>query len=256
MRVRALDANGDWTFGAGANDYLVNQAAVVQAIATRLLMFLGDCFFATNQGIDWFTFLGGSKNQLALELAINAVILNTQSNGVNVIRRIVTLSVSLDDATRAFSISYTAFSIFGNVSGVVNTNLGVGPVSPPISQAPLMPQRNQSLFNNVTATAITGAMFDPVAWWGIDLEYFIERRDATPQSFVQRGTLALRYQIATTSWTLDDVVLGGSSGPVSGVVFTIDASTGQVYYASDNMTGSGYVGNLIINSLSTFVAGG
>jgi hypothetical protein len=253
MIVRALSSIGDWTYGAGKNNYLSANAAVAQAIATRLQSFLGDCFFATDAGIDWFTFLGGSKNQLALHLAISAVILNTQTNGMSVVTGITTLSVILNDMTRNFVITYSATTVFGNVEGVVNQNLGVGPLAPPVS-TPLLPQFNQTLLNNATATAVTGAMFNPVAFWEVDLEYFIERRTST-QSFVQRGTLVCKYDPRTASWSVDDFVLGGSSGPITGVAFTIDPSTGQVFYASDNMTGSSYVGNLIIQSLETFVAG-
>lgn len=248
MIVRALDSTGDWTFGAGKNNYLQNNAAVAQSIGTRLLMFLGDCFFATNQGIDWWTFLGGSKNQLALNLAINAVILNTEN-----VTGIVQVSVNLDDATRAFSIVYEATTSFGNVSGVVNQNLGVGPLAPPISN-PLLPQFNEPLVNNVGATVITNAVFDSSLYWEIDLEYFLERRTST-QGFVQRGTLVCKFDIDAEAWSITNVVLAGSSGPITGVDFTIDPTSGQVSYASDDMTGSNYVGNLIVQSMATFLAG-
>ncbi len=36
MRVRALDVNGDFTYGKGQNDYLTGNAAVGQSIKTRL----------------------------------------------------------------------------------------------------------------------------------------------------------------------------------------------------------------------------
>jgi hypothetical protein len=74
--VRALDANHDWLFGQGLLDYKSNINAVSQDIDCNLQMFLGDCFFAVNNGIDWFNLLGG-KNQLAISLAINAALLNT-----------------------------------------------------------------------------------------------------------------------------------------------------------------------------------
>lgn len=124
MIVRALTSLGDWTFGAGKNNYLSENAAVAQSIGTRLASWLGDCFFATNAGIDWFTFLGGSKNQLALELAINAVILNTQSDGVNVVTGIVSSNFNLNDSTRQFSVTYSVGTIFGPVNGVVTQSLG------------------------------------------------------------------------------------------------------------------------------------
>lgn len=120
MRVRALNSVQDWTYGAGLNNYLTGTAAVAQAIGTRLSSFLGDCFFATNAGIDWFNLLGG-KNQLALQLAISATILNTQSMGQNVVTGIVSLSLNLDDKTRVFTVTYKATSIFGQVQGSVNT---------------------------------------------------------------------------------------------------------------------------------------
>lgn len=77
MRVRAIDSAHDWLFGKGQNDYVKARAACVQNINTRLYEFLGDCFFNNSAGIDWFNLLG-SKDQVALNLAVSAVILNTQ----------------------------------------------------------------------------------------------------------------------------------------------------------------------------------
>lgn len=248
MIVRAITSTGDWTYGAGKNNYLSANAAVAQTIATRLLSFLGDCFWATNAGIDWFSFLGGSKSLLALQLAINAVILNSDN-----VTGIITLNVIFDPETRNVEIDYEASTSFGNVQGVVNQNLGIGPLAPPVNN--LLPQFNQTLLNNVGPTVINNAIFNPTAFWEVDLEYFIERRDNTPQSFVQRGTLVCKYDVDTEIWSIDDNILGGASGPVSGVAFSIDPTSGQVFYASDDMTGSGYVGNLIVNSLQTFTAG-
>lgn len=247
MIVRALDANGDWTFGAGKNNYLQGAAAVGQAIATRCLSFLGDCFFATDAGIDWFNLLGG-KNQLNLQLALSSTILNTP----NVIS-LTALSINLDDTTRAFSASYSVMTSFGSIQGVVNQNLGIGPLAPPAAIA-LLPQVDLTLLNNVSATAVTGAVFNPVAWWEVDLQYFIERRTAT-QSFVQRGLLVVKFDIHTNAWALTDFIFSGSSGPITGVTFTVDPTTGQVSYASDNMTGGTYVGNLNIQSTITIPAG-
>src|SRR3954470_19732138 len=101
MIVRSLDANGDWTFGKGKNNYLSANAAIVQIISTRLNSYLGDCFFALDAGLDWFNLLG-SKNQLALELAVRAIILNTPE-----VVAIVDVSINLDNNTRRISMRYT-----------------------------------------------------------------------------------------------------------------------------------------------------
>jgi len=77
MIVRALDINGDWEFGKGKNDYKRDINALQQNIKTRLMSFLGDCFFDITAGVDWFNLLG-AKDQLALELSVSTIILNTE----------------------------------------------------------------------------------------------------------------------------------------------------------------------------------
>jgi len=109
MIVRALDENGDFTFGKSKADYLSNIDAIKQNIKTRLMEFLGDCFFNITAGIDWFTFLGGSKNPTALNLSISSIILNTM--GVTGIRQ---LSISL--INRNFSVNYDADTIYSITS--------------------------------------------------------------------------------------------------------------------------------------------
>lgn len=101
MIVRGLDGNGDWLYGKGIEDYRFANDAIAQSIQTRLLMFLNDCFFALDQGLDWFNLLG-SKDQVSLTLAVNAQILNTPG-----VLALVQSSVSLD-VNRRLSITYIA----------------------------------------------------------------------------------------------------------------------------------------------------
>lgn len=105
--VRALDSNGDWTFGKGLNDYKSGIDAVRQNIQTRLSSFLGDCFFDSLAGIDWFNFLG-SKNTVALELAIRAVIMNTDE-----VEALVSVNSLLNEVTRDLAIQYQVLAIAG-----------------------------------------------------------------------------------------------------------------------------------------------
>ena len=112
MRVRALDNSGDWLYGKGQNDYKTGKDAVAQNIQTRLNSFLGDCFFDTGAGIDWFTFLGG-KDQLSLNLAVSAVILNT-----DFVTSLSQLSVVLS-VSRRLTIQYTVNTAAGIVSATL-----------------------------------------------------------------------------------------------------------------------------------------
>lgn len=112
MIIRALDADGDWTFGKGKNDYVSLNDAVGQNIQTRLSSFLGDCFFSSDSGIDWFNLLG-SKNQIALNLAVSAVILNTDN-----VLGLIELSIELDE-TRRLTIQYSVQTSFGTVTDTI-----------------------------------------------------------------------------------------------------------------------------------------
>lgn len=116
--VRALDSNGDWTFGAGLNNYRSNINAVAQNIQTNLSMFLGDCFYATNVGIDWFNLLG-QKNLRAINLAINTAILNTSS-----VTGLLQSSISLD-TNRKLTVTYQVQTVYSILQGTYVYDTGV-----------------------------------------------------------------------------------------------------------------------------------
>ena len=113
--VRALDANGDWLFGKGTEDYKTGLSAIAQSIQTGLYSFLGDCFFSLSSGIDWWNLLG-SKDTLPLNLAISATILNIPE-----VQSITQISSNLNHITRVFTLQYTALTILGAVTGSVSS---------------------------------------------------------------------------------------------------------------------------------------
>jgi hypothetical protein len=113
MIIRAIDADGDWLFGKGKNDYYSGNFAVAENIKTRLLEFLGNCFWNTSAGIDWFNLLG-TKNINALILAIRTIILNSEN-----VSGITELSVVLD-RNRNLRIVYVVSTVFpGHLSKVL-----------------------------------------------------------------------------------------------------------------------------------------
>lgn len=103
--VRALDAQKEWTFGQGLNNYLTGNAAIAQDIQCNLSMFLGDCFFQTKAGLDWFNLLG-NKNEPAILLAINAAILNTLG-----VTGLLQTTVNLD-RNRKLTVTYKVQTIY------------------------------------------------------------------------------------------------------------------------------------------------
>lgn len=108
--VRALDSDHDWTFGESLNNYLQGNAAIAQTINTRLSSFLGNCFFDLQTGIDWFNLLGSINNEVALNLAISTVILNTTG-----VTGILQLSIALP-TSRNFTVTYQVQTIYSTLT--------------------------------------------------------------------------------------------------------------------------------------------
>lgn len=121
MKVRALDANGDWTFGSGLSNYLSNNMAIAQNVSTRLYMILGTCFFDLASGINWFYLLGttGQQAELMLSISIANTILGT--DGVTGI-----LNLSTSNINRNFSVTYAAQTVYSTVSSTFVFDTSVG----------------------------------------------------------------------------------------------------------------------------------
>lgn len=117
MIVRSIDVNGDWLFGKGLQDYKQGVLALEQSLQTRLQSFLGDCFFDLGAGVDWFNLLGG-KDQISLQLAIGAVILNTEN-----VTGLQQLNFNLNEQTRAASINFSVQTTYGPVTSNFDLDL-------------------------------------------------------------------------------------------------------------------------------------
>lgn len=120
MRIRQIDDDSDWLYGKGKNNYVRDNAAVIQNSNTRLSSFLGDCFFDLGGGLDWFNLLGG-KDETALSLAIAAVILNTRD-----VTGLLQLSIQLD-VERRLTIQYRVQTTYSVASSTFQYDLnGIG----------------------------------------------------------------------------------------------------------------------------------
>lgn len=110
MAFRNLDGQHDWVFGSGKNSYIIENQEIGLNIQTRVLSFLGDCFFATEEGIDWFNLLEMGKQE-QLENSVQETIKNTPGvtaiNSVDVVmgaNRRITITY---DVQTIYSESYT-----------------------------------------------------------------------------------------------------------------------------------------------------
>jgi hypothetical protein len=109
MRYRALDANGDMTFGQGSENFLVNSpAAVAQLVMTRMKLFRGEWFLDVTEGMPWSQEVLGKQPQATYDLAIRDHILDTQG-----VLEIVSYSSTRNPDTRALTVTVVLDTIYG-----------------------------------------------------------------------------------------------------------------------------------------------
>jgi hypothetical protein len=109
MKFRQLDNLNDWTFGKGQNNYVRKNDAIALNIKTRLYSWLGDCFFAVDEGIDWYNRLGSKNQRELLEADLRTTIL--QSEGVT---GIIDFFTTLNAEDRAFRAQYNITTIYSS----------------------------------------------------------------------------------------------------------------------------------------------
>ena len=100
--------------------------------------------------------------------------------------------------------------------------------------------------NNKSATNITNLYFDPIGTKGFIVDYFISRKTTTNEA-TQIGQLRGAYNSKNLTWSMSD----NFSGDDAGVEFTILPS-GQIRYASSDLTGSDYLGKMTYNIVKVF----
>jgi hypothetical protein len=105
MKFRSLDKNGDWNFGKGLQDFATEDAAIALNVKTRLLSWVGDCFFDLPAGIDWWNRLGSKNQRDLLELDLRRVIMQSKD-----VTGIVKFTTTVEG--RNFSAQYEITTIY------------------------------------------------------------------------------------------------------------------------------------------------
>jgi hypothetical protein len=107
MIIRSIDGEGDWNFGKGLSSYAQAEQAIEENVKTRVLSWVGDCFFSLTDYIDWKSRLDvGQFNNLNTE--IRSVILN--SFGVV---GATLVSGNFNSSNRNYAITFTMDTIYG-----------------------------------------------------------------------------------------------------------------------------------------------
>jgi len=120
MIIRATTATNDWTFGGGLQNYFINEAAIEANIRTKLLEWVGNCYFNLPAGIDWLNRLGPGQ-QAALTVEIKQLVL--QCYGVI---SILFFQANFVAATRMDTITMIVKTIYSPSAQIVVTTPTVG----------------------------------------------------------------------------------------------------------------------------------
>lgn len=116
MKFRALDGDGDWQFGSGNQSYLTAEDAVAADIKTALRMFLGECFFALDFGVDWWNLLG-ARGAAEQDIVLQCRQMISSREGVS---RINSVNAVLDRDTRRLTVDFSVDTVFTrNLTGEV-----------------------------------------------------------------------------------------------------------------------------------------
>ena len=109
MRYRKLDANGDYMFGRGQNDFWINQPeAVAQWVLTRLMLWQGQWFYDLTEGTAWATEVLGVRTQSTRDVVVRDRVRDTI--GVTDIANYASL---VNPNTRSFAVAMTLDTAFG-----------------------------------------------------------------------------------------------------------------------------------------------
>jgi hypothetical protein len=120
MIIRNLDANGDWEWGAGVENYLRNEDAINLNIETSIKSWVGDCFWALQFGINWKALLSVGQ-QKALDSALQTLILSSYG-----VMGLTAASAVFNPADRNLTATYTIDTVYSkNVTNTLSVLPGV-----------------------------------------------------------------------------------------------------------------------------------
>lgn len=125
MKYRTLDSNGDYSFGKGQQNFLVDAAAVAQAVKTNLLLLQGEWWEDTgNNGLPLFQNIlgqtGTPDHVQAADLIVQQRIASTEG-----VASITSFGSTYDSEVRQYTVSCTITTTFGQTATISNFALGV-----------------------------------------------------------------------------------------------------------------------------------
>ena len=117
LQINTVNGQPDIYFVNGQLAFVVDEFYVAQRIQTRLLLFLGEWFLNTNEGVDWYgSILVTPYNPVLVEGILKATIINTPD-----VLELLSFSSSFDPGVRKYTVTFSVDTTYGAVNGSVNS---------------------------------------------------------------------------------------------------------------------------------------
>ncbi len=112
MRYRKLSPTGDYVFGNGQKDFLINSPeAVAQSVRTRLLLWVNEWFINVEEGTLWLQGVLGKQQQSTIDNVLRSRILETEG-----VTELTSYDSSIDPDTRKLSVSVSIDTLYGSTT--------------------------------------------------------------------------------------------------------------------------------------------
>lgn len=107
MSIRNVTASNDWTYGAGRQNFLTKNAAILLDVRLYLQLWMGNAFWALAAGVNYAQLLNKGTEK-ALLAALQGALMSRYG-----VVQVTQLSAVLDPETRALTATYTINTIYG-----------------------------------------------------------------------------------------------------------------------------------------------
>ena len=118
MRYRRIDENGDYTFGNGQYDFLVDIEAVPQAIKTKIRLLRGEWWEDLSEGLPFYQEIAGQFIKSEEEKDIVTRLYCNRITDVIQVNSFLSVNSEFDNENRKYSLTADIDTIYGVVDNL------------------------------------------------------------------------------------------------------------------------------------------
>ena len=118
MRYRRLDSNGDYTFGNGRYDFLIDIEAVPQAIKTKLNLFQGEWWEDLSEGLPFYQDIAGQFIKSDEDKDMITRLYCNRISDVEAVTEFESVDAEFDNENRKYSLKADVNTVYGQINNL------------------------------------------------------------------------------------------------------------------------------------------